>query len=165
MSIKSLTLKPMNLFHHCPGRPQQYGTLSLLVEVMPPKPFVSFVSPKSAEVGIQNITIQHLFKIIVHVHHMRKPSESSSPSTSLPLLRVLVFRWLLLRAHLPLHQDSPKHPWSKCRETMYFFVVEKRGFKLLVAFLEPKYKVPLRHYSSQTVVSELYEAKGSELVQ
>lgn len=44
-------------------------------------------------------------------------------------------------------------------------MVEKRGFKLLVAFLEPKFKVPLRHYSSQIVVSELYEAKESELVQ
>ncbi len=35
----------------------------------------------------------------------------------------------------------------------------------MLGFLEPKYKIPSRHYFSQTVVPELYEAMREELVQ
>ncbi len=52
-----------------------------------------------------------------------------------------------------------------CTDLEPFSVVERRGFKTLVGFLEPKYKIPSRHYFSRTVVPVLYEAMRGELVQ
>ncbi|RXN24940.1 zinc finger BED domain-containing 4 [Labeo rohita] len=52
-----------------------------------------------------------------------------------------------------------------CTDLEPFSVVERRGFRTLVGFLEPKYKIPSRHYFSRTVVPELYEAMRGEMVQ
>ena len=48
-----------------------------------------------------------------------------------------------------------------CTDLEPYSVVEKKGFKSLVAFLEPKYHVPSRHHFSRTVVPQLYESTMS----
>ncbi len=124
---------------------------------------------------------------LLYVHHMRKPTVSATSSSS-PLPSRVTGVQLgaakgshssssspILTAFAAKQPFSANHPRSKqitemigkmiCTDLEPFSVVERRGFKTLVGFLEPKYKIPSRHYFSRTVVPELYEAMRGELVQ
>ncbi len=127
---------------------------------------------------------------LLYVHHMRKPAVSATSSStspgSIPSQDTGVQLGAakgspssssspILTAFAAKQPFSANHPQSKkitemigkmiCTDLEPFSVVERRGFKSLVAFLEPKYKIPSRHHFSRTVVPELYEAMRGELVQ
>ena len=124
---------------------------------------------------------------LLYAHHIRKPTVSATSSSS-PLPSRVTGVQLgatkgshssssspILTAFAAKQPFSANHPRSKkitemigkmiCTDLEPFSVVERRGFKTLVGFLEPMYKIPSRHYFSRTVVPELYGAMRGELVQ
>ncbi|XP_077421639.1 zinc finger BED domain-containing protein 4-like isoform X2 [Vanacampus margaritifer] len=130
-----------------------------------------------------NTTAQH--NHLLFIHHIKKPtgSATSSPSPgSIPIAIQLGDAkgssaassspvTAAFAAKQPFHANHSRSQKITeligkmiCTDLEPFSVVERSGFKALVAFLEPKYKIPPRQHFSRTVVPELYEAMRGSLV-
>ncbi|XP_070409529.1 zinc finger BED domain-containing protein 4-like [Nothobranchius furzeri] len=143
--------------------PKHYNTTSLHNHLLylhcMRKPAVSVTSSSTSSNSPGNIPFQDTGDQLGAAKG--SPSSTSSPP--------------ILTAFAAKQPFSANHPRSKritdmigkmiCTDLEPFSVVERRGFKSLVAFLEPKYQLPSRHHFSRTVVPELYEAMRGELVQ